>query len=53
MKKLLNLVLVVALLLVGIVPVFAAGNGKITIANAENGKTYKIYEILKLESYNT
>lgn len=53
MKKLLNLVLVVALLLVGIVPVFAAGNGKITITNAENGKTYKIYEILKLESYNT
>lgn len=53
MKKLLNLVLVVALLLVGIVPVFATGNGKITITNAENGKTYKIYEILKLESYNT
>lgn len=53
MKKLLNLVLVVALLLVGIVPVFAAGNGKITITNAENGKTYKIYEILYLESYNT
>lgn len=53
MKKLLNLVLVVALLLVGIVPVFAAGNGKITITNAENGKTYKIYEILQLESYNT
>lgn len=53
MKKLLNLVLVVALLLVEIVPVFAAGNGKITITNAENGKTYKIYEILKLESYNT
>ena len=52
MKKLLNLVLVVALLLVGIVPVFAAGNGKITITNAENGKTYKIYEILQLESYN-
>ena len=53
MKKLLNLVLVVALLLVGIVPVFAAGNGKITITNAKNGKTYKIYEILYLESYNT
>lgn len=53
MKKLLNLVLVVALLLVGITPVFAAGNGKITITNAENGKTYKIYEILYLESYNT
>lgn len=55
MKKLLNLVLVVALLLVGIVPVFADGadeNGKITITNAENGKTYKIYEILHLESYN-
>ena len=53
MKKLLILVLVVALLLVGIVPVFAAGNGKITITNAKNGKTYKIYEILYLESYNT
>lgn len=31
--------------------VFAA-SGKITIENAEAGKTYKIYEILHLESYN-
>ena len=52
MKKLLNLVLVVCLLLIGMMPVFAENNGKITITNAENGKTYKIYEILHLESYN-
>ena len=43
MKKLLNLVLVVCLLLIGMMPVFAENNGKITITNAENGKTYKIY----------
>ena len=51
MKKLLNVLLVAILLLVGMTPVFAA-SGKITIANAEAGKTYKIYEILHLESYN-
>ena len=42
MKKLLNVLLVAILLLVGMTPVFAA-SGKITIANAEAGKTYKIY----------
>ena len=51
MKKLLNVLLVAILLLVGMTPVFAA-SGKITIENAEAGKTYKIYEILHLESYN-
>lgn len=53
MKKLLNVLLVALLLLVGMTPVFAlSGSGKITISNAEAGKTYKIYEILSLESYN-
>ncbi len=51
MKNLLKSLLVVLLLLIT-VPVFASNNGKITITNAEEGKTYKIYEILKLESYN-
>ncbi len=52
MKKLFNL-LVAFVLLVGIVPVFAdTTTGKITITNAANGKEYKVYEILHLESYD-
>lgn len=51
MKKLFNL-LVAFVLFVGIVPVFADTTGKITITNAANGKEYKVYEILHLESYD-
>lgn len=51
MKKLFNL-LVAFVLLVGIAPVFADTTGKITITNAANGKEYKVYEILHLESYD-
>ena len=51
MKKLFNL-LVAFVLFVGIVPVFADTTGKITITNAANGKEYKVYEILQLESYD-
>lgn len=52
MKKLFNL-LVAFVLFVGIVPVFAdTTTGKITITNAANGKEYKVYEILHLESYD-
>ena len=36
------------------IPAFAAGEtGSITINNAVSGQTYTIYEILKLESYDT
>lgn len=51
-KTLKTLLLVISLLLVGQISVFAASDGKITITNADNGKTYKIYEILHLESYD-
>ncbi len=60
-KKIINMLLVLAMLLVELVPttkVLAqsgtnADNGTITIANAIEGKTYSVYEILKLESYDT
>lgn len=61
MKNLFKKVLVLALLLVQIIPTTivnaATGrnndNGSITIKNAEVGKDYSVYEILKLESYDT
>lgn len=61
MKNLFKKFLVLALLLVQIIPTTivnaASGsnnnNGKITIKNAEVGKDYSVYEILKLESFNT
>lgn len=45
----LALVLLALVLLIGTFPAAAAGEGKITITNAQNGKTYKIYKILNLE----
>lgn len=58
MKKILNLVLVIALLLVQIIPVNALtgtnnNGGSITINNTIEGKEYKIYQILILESFDT
>ena len=61
MKKLFNLLLVVALLLVQIVPALSVSaisgtntdDGKITIANTEEGRTYTIYQVLQLESFDT
>lgn len=61
MKKIFNLVLVIALLLIQILPVLEVkaesgtntDDGKITIANTEEGRTYTIYQILQLESFDT
>ena len=66
MKKVLKSLLVLVLVLVQVFPMFivnakqvntgsiAKGNkGKITITNPLKGETYKIYQILKLESYTT
>lgn len=52
MKRLLSLVLAMMLVLAMGIPVFAAGEGTITIDNAIKGKTYTIYKIFDLESYN-
>jgi len=59
MKRILKMMLVLLLLLVQIVPqtlVNAAGtnsnDGTISINNVVEGRTYTIYEILKLESYD-
>ena len=55
MKKIVKMMFVLALLLVQIIPqtlVNAAGTGTISINNVEEGKTYTIYQILALESYN-
>ena len=66
MKKVLKSLLVLVLVLVQVFPMFivnaeqvntgsiAKGNkGKITITNPLKGETYKIYQILELESYTT
>ena len=62
MKKMLNALFALALLLVQIVPMLTVNaadfgtykdtDGKITIDNALDGKTYKIYRILELESFS-
>lgn len=44
----LALVLLALVLLIGTFPAAAAGEGKITITNAQDGKAYKIYKILNL-----
>lgn len=54
-KKLMAALLAVALLCAMAVPAFAASansNGKITINNATDDETYKIYRIFDLESYD-
>lgn len=51
-KKILSILLTLALLVVMAVPAFAAGNGKITINNAVSGNTYTIFKILDLESFD-
>lgn len=53
MKKILNtlLVLVMVLVLIPTTFVSAAGTGSITVTNAVSGKTYSIYKIFDLESY--
>ncbi|MBQ8682046.1 MAG: SpaH/EbpB family LPXTG-anchored major pilin [Bacilli bacterium] len=59
MKKILNTILVLSLLV--LVPTFVvnavsgtnSNTGTITISDAIEGKTYKAYQILKLESYDT
>lgn len=53
-KKIFNMLLVVAMLLVQIVPttnVFAEETGTITVKEAVKGETYSIYKILTLETY--
>lgn len=53
MKKMLkNILLLITLLLIGKNSVLAVEQGKITITSTEKGKTYNLYEILQLESYN-
>ena len=51
-KKLLSMLLTLALLAVMAVPAFAAGEGSIVINNAVDGHIYTAYKILDLESYN-
>lgn len=61
MKKIFKMMFVLALLLVQLVPATLVNavsgtnknNGKITINNVSEDKTYAIYQILQLESYNT
>ena len=58
MKKFVSVLLALAMTLALSVSALAASgtnndNGKITINNAVVGQTYTIYQILKLESYNT
>ena len=61
MKKILKMMFVLAFLLVQIVPTTLVNadsgtnnnTGTITINNVEEGRVYTIYEILKLESYDT
>lgn len=61
MKNFVKKFLVLAFILVQFVPTTLVNaltgtnnnNGKITIKNTEVGKTYSVYEILKLESYDT
>lgn len=51
-RKLLSLLLATVMLLALSVPAFAANDGKITVDNAVVDKTYTIYELLYLESYD-
>ena len=56
MKKLFKMIMVLTLAvtcLMQSIIVNAAGNGKITITKAEIGKTYSIYKLFDLESYNS
>ena len=56
MKKLFKMIMVLALAITCLMQstlVNAAGNGKITITKAEIGKTYAIYKLFDLESYNS
>ena len=56
MKKLFKMIMVLLLAvtcLMQSIIVNAAGNGKITITKAEIGKTYSIYKLFDLESYNS
>ena len=49
-RKLMSILLVVAMLFTLAAPAMAAGEGKITINDAEKGQTYSVYRILDLES---
>lgn len=51
-KKLFSLLLAAAMLFALSVPAFATNEGKITVDNAVIDKTYTIYELLYLESYD-
>lgn len=58
MKKLMAVLLAVAMVCAMAIPAFAAdggttSNGKITVKNTVDGKTYKIYKILNLETNGT
>ena len=56
MKKILNIILVIAVTLVQLIPttlVNAAETGTITITNAVKDETYSIYKILELDRYDT
>ena len=56
MKKILNIMLVIAITLVQLIPttlVNAEETGTITITNAVKGENYSIYKILELDRYDT
>ena len=59
MKKLVNILLVLAMVL-GMIPTmvnaeksYNTNDGKITINPAKENQVYKIYEVLKLESFDS
>jgi len=53
MKKLMSILLAIALLTMVIVPASAAGTGSITINGVGTDAEYAVYKMLNLDSYNT
>lgn len=51
-KRSLAIVIAIFMILAVVLPVFAAGEGSITIDNSISGQTYKAYRIFDLESYS-
>ena len=51
-KKLIGILLALSMVIALVIPASAAGTGKLTIDKAVTGKTYSIYRIFDLESYN-
>ena len=48
MKRFAAFLLVLAMILSLAIPAFAAGNGKITVTNAQAGETYAVYQMFEL-----